>query len=840
MVSAQSTPNTEWQNLSAAQTAQVLNWEDKPKSSMLCKGYYVDPVFQVPPGVSAQEALIDSGPALLRLGAPSILTKHITVWQEGRELKGDRAVVVTNKDNKLETVTVTGNVHMRMPGVSIIGKEAKVNVPDKLASIEDTVFRYQITPQARESVYNAQRQLVSVHVSGTNYRGTAQKVAEVARKNVTFSDVFFTSCNPYSKAWTLKASELNLDQDAGIGTSYNTFLYIEGVPILYAPYFRFPIDNRRRSGFLFPSLQTSSISGVMVGAPFYWNMAPNYDMVITPKYYSLRGMQYQDLFRYLTTRSSGQVYLSALPSDKVFANFQNSAANTVNYPDATPQQRAKLLNSSDDRYQFAWIDSSRYSPNWNSDVNVDYVNDDNYLQDFGDAPFVNNDIYSNLIPTTQLLQEADLTYAEQHWSVTTQVINAQTLHPINLPPTSDQYARLPEVDLTGNYPNSFLGLDYNLQGQLVDFQHPLFEYNIPTTLPLVTGYRYNAIPSIDLYRAQAWGYINPKISFDQTFYTLTSPDSSVNQQNNMERGVPIYDIDTGLYFDRNLSFGKSAYTQTIEPRLFYLYVPYVAQNQYPDFDASVNPAISYSQLFSTNRFNGFDRIGDANQVTLGFTTRFVQNATGNDVFDASIGEIYYFQNRQVELPNPLTQSSDLAQVSPLVGQATWQFRQNWNATGNFAYDAIDHWLQNSTASINYYQDNSHIFTTSYSYVKNGDPTTTDRGADLSQAGVSTAWAFDTNWQVLAGVNYNLTHKYAQTYLYGFEYDTCCWAARVVDSEQYLGFKSDGVTPFYDNQVSVEFSLRGLVASGWGSNTAMLQYTIPGYQDTFGRQGLLDT
>ncbi len=835
-----------WQMSTATDTAQILGWIKEPKRYPLCGGSYHENPIIAPVNMREHDITIDADHTTLDLnhGKPSELRGHVVVTQIDHQLHSQRALSFPDKNSSNpQTVKFFGDIRLLAPGMFVTGNKAVLNVPEKLASIDDTLFRYQATPLEREQVYNSQHQLQEITISGVNYRGTAKKINEVAPKIVDFTDVIFTSCNPYSHAWSMKAEALTLNQNTGFGTTYNTMLYLDDVPVFYTPYFRFPIDSRRRSGFLSPIINYSTNSGSTFGMPYYWNLAPNYDLLMTPEYYTLRGLQLRNLFRYLDWHGTGQIYFSYLPNDAEFSAFKDEAMSPGDYPNASPDQKTKLKNTSTNRYQFAWIDSSRFNQNISTDVNIDYVNDDNYLQDFGDAPFVTSDIYNSLLPATQVIQTADIVYATPHWNTTAQVTNVQTLHPVNLALSSDQYSRLPEIDVNGNYPNSWLTLDYQVQNQLVDFQHPLFE-NMPVVgLSNTVGYRYNLLPSINLYRGKSWGYINPKVAFDETLYNVQSPDTTADQQTSMSRGVPIYDFDSGLYFDRDIELNHNAYTQTFEPRLFYLYVPYVNQGRYPLFDASLSPALSYDQLFATNRFNGFDRISDANQVSVGVTSRFVQNSSGLDVFNLSLGQIYYFRDREVQLsqiggsdvPPGLT---DTTRVSPIVGQATWQFRRDWNAVGNFAYDGVNHWLQNSNISINYNRDNSHVFTTGYSFVKGGETTTTEPNVDLQQASIGTVWSVNHNWQVLTGMNYNVSHHYPQTYLYGVEYDSCCWAIRLIDSEQYIGLQTNSTAPLYDNQVSLQFLLRGLAASGWGAPSSLLQYVIPGYNDTFGQQNYL--
>jgi LPS-assembly protein len=853
-----------WVELTPSQVAAILGWVPQTNKPILCHGYYQEKPISLPANVPANATTIAGDNGEFLRDQPSTLSGNVVITQQARQVTGNSAQSIPNtKTHQAEVLTINGNVHVRQPGAVMMGDQAQINLVDNSAWINNAVFRYQPVGSAPQPVYNQQRQLTELQVHGTNYRGTAKQLKQVHPKLIDLNHVMITSCNPYSNAWDLSAHEIVLDQVAGVGTAYQTWIAVQGVPIFYTPYLRFPIDNRRKTGFLLPSFSSSDISGFGLSTPFYWNMAPNYDMTVTPGYYTQRGMQYNDLFRYLTWESSGQIYFSALPGDKVFTANQASWTQPDAYPN-NPLEKQKLAATSDNRYQFAWQDSTHYTPSWSSQVQVDYVHDDYYTLDFGDAPmFSSTNPLVSLLPNVQLSQMVSTNYATDHWSLTGLLQNYETLHPVTLLPNQqDQYSRLPQINLTGTYPHSFLGLDYRLSTQFTDFEKPLWEYNYPTNLnPLppgaapgtaITGDRYDASPSIDLPLTQVWGYLKPQITLDGTGYVLHVPSAIPTQQSSVGRAIPIYDIDSGLYFDRDLTFDDEDFTQTLEPRFFYLNVPYVNQNNLPLFDTSLNTIATYDQLFSTNQFTGIDRIQNANQITTGVTTRFLKSDTGYDLLDASIGDTYYFENRLVTMPYilptlgtqppPLPQSST-AKFSPIVSQLNWQFRHFWRATENVAYDPINKFVQNSNVALTYNADNQHIFSTSYGFVQGGDyitaPTNSPQN-NFQQFSLGASWPLTYQWQFLADGNYNVSHNYFQTFFYGLEYHSCCWAIRLLNSKTYLGLQPNGISPMYDNQVFLQFTLTGLSSIGNDSPTTLLQYGLPGYTDTFGQQNLINS
>lgn len=832
--------------LTPQQIAAALGWQPYLNDNHICRGYYKEAPITLPPEAEPKETVWHADRAVLWQKKQSHAHGNIVLTQAGRQITGNNLISYPNpKTHKPARWDIYGNVHLREPGMLAVGTEAYVNIKKKTAILHNATFRYQITKYDRQKVYNTQHKLKEIYIEGKNFRGQAKKIQQLKPKLIQLQQASLTTCDPYSNVWQLKSGKLILNQAAGVGVAHNARLLIHGVPILYTPYFRFPIDNRRRSGFLLPGLSNSSISGINFNWPYYWNIAPNYDMTITPNYYSKRGLQLSTLFRYLTSLSSGELYFSILPNDKVFGDFQQAVANGSEYTgNDKKNERNKLAHASTNRMQLAWQDNTRYNAYWSSGVNINYVSDDYYLQDFPNgAPFTNNnDLFADLLTTTQLTQSANVKFAAQHWAINTLIENFQTLHPVNLNATQDQYARLPEIDINGSYPESFLGLNYGLNSQITDFQHPLLESNFPTTLPSVTGMRYHVAPSIDAYFGKPWGYLNPKLMLDGTFYSLTNPVTKLQQKNSMERTLPIFDIDSGLYFDRDVYFGNHHYIQTLEPRLFYLHVPYVNQNNLPLFDSSISPSFTFSQLFNTNRFQGFDRIGDANQLSVGLTSRLINKESGGDDLDFSVGQIYYFRDRVVQAnkqnpPVPLDKT-DTEKVSPVVGQLDWHFLHNWEMTGNFAYDTVNKWVQNANLGVTYHTDNNHIITSSYSLVKQ----TNAEHTNLKQINLGISWPISTRWQALSGVNYSISSRYAPTYLYGLQYSSCCWSLRILTSRRYVG-QTSANTRQYDKTIYFQFLLTGLTTvgtstNGSGSPSNILSYVIPGYDDNFGKRRFL--
>ena len=354
-------------------------------------------------------------------------------------------------------------------------------------------------------------------------------------------------------------------------------------------------------------------------------MAPQYDMTITPGILSKRGFQLTDKFRYLSTSSEGDVIVSVLPNDRAFRDFQSGAAINTQYtnPVDTPTQTAdvtsaelnRLLNSSDTRKSFIWRDNSRYNEHWSSHVDFNYAGDDYYLRDFGRT--------LNEVSTDQLLQEGDLYFNSQNWNFTGRLQTYQTLHPINESPVLNQYRRLPQFILNGDYPDQAFGLEYFVNSEVSNFTI-LKTPGAPENLPI--GNRLHLQPGISLPIYEPSFYINPRLQFALTDYNLRQT-TDTNAPTSKNRALPIADLAAGLSLERRASLFGHAFQQTLEPQVYYTYIPYRSQASIPIFDTTVN-TLTYDQLFNYNRFTGIDRIGDANQLGWGVTTRLIDQESG--------------------------------------------------------------------------------------------------------------------------------------------------------------------------------------------------------------------
>ncbi len=817
-----------------------LGWVTLPASQNICCGYYADPLANfgdkpLPPLMNTP-VTINANTGTFHQAGTSLLIGNVTLAQPGRLVSADRIAIHRNPENAQPvTADLYGNVTLREPGKLVTGDAAHLELHSKVAHFMHALYRMAL---------NAPTTLIDNTATTPTLTawGKANAVHQDQQGIIKLIRASYSTCAPTTDTWQVNAKNIILNRDTGRGYAYNAWLNVKNIPIFYTPYFNFPIDKRRQSGFLFPTLGSSSTSGFNFTTPYYWNIAPNYDDLITPHFYTKRGVQLNNTFRYLTNDSYGNVAFGYLPHDSAFSRFQDTAANKYIGNPAL----GRLINSSDNRSSFLWQDNTVYNNHWSSNINYNSVSDDYYLQDFG-----------NIITTAnnQLPEKASVNYAGENWNFNGLLQGYQTLHPVNQSVVSNPYNTLPQLNWNGSYPSGPLGLQYQLNNQFTYFDR---SQNPGETTPVISAARINIQPGVSLPITDLSGFITPALQLALTHYNIGSQTPGF--QNDIQRTIPIFDIDSGLYFDRHTQFWGSDYEQTLEPQLFYLYVPYRNQNNLPLFDTGLVP-FSYDSLFMTNRFSGLDRIGDANQLTYAITTRFLDDDTGAEKFMASVGEIYYFHNRNVNLCTPgntpsatssftscnsnspiaIGATSSTEKFSPIAGQLAYHFNPAWSATANTAWDPRTDETVNSNVGIQYKPGFNRVLNLNYNFIRYGDTFSAapnqpavppqSHQNDLNQTSFSFAWPIREHWDAVGGYTYNVSHEYSQTYFYGVEYNSCCWAIRLVSGRSFVGLNQNN-NPIFNNGFYLQWQFKGLATVGTEDPSTLLMGNIPGYQDTF--------
>ncbi|HET7921843.1 MAG TPA: LPS assembly protein LptD [Gammaproteobacteria bacterium] len=607
-------------------------------------------------------------------------------------------------------------------------------------------------------------------------RGDAQKIEMLDSNRSFLTDMHYTTCPVGHQDWMLDAGDMLLDQATNTGIGHNVVIDFFGVPIFWTPYINFPLNDERKSGFLAPSISYSNRTGVDLATPYYFNLAPNYDATFTPRVITRRGFDLGGEFRYLLEGGSqGQVDFDYLPHDKL----ADRERGLLSFSDNTPLGIGT-----------GWAFNSAY--NW--------LSDSLYYQDLG------NSLVS--ISRTYMERHAAVKYGSDDGNLNflAQMETFQIVDPA-ISPLRYPYKQLPELSLDWQSDAASQGPQFELQTGLVRFQQDL----------RIGALRTDIEPSISDNFGSAGYYLTPTAAYRFTHYTLDE-NTLPGQETGISRSLPIFSLDSGLSLERGLDNGS--YIQTLEPRLYYLYVPYRDQSAIPRFD-TLQPQFSFLQLFTDNRFFGADRQGDANQLSYALTSRLLDGDSGFQVLEGSLGEIRYFKDRRVNLqycPLPTSCSSptppDTALFSDLVANVTLNLNERWSTSYDQQWDHVTRQTDLASVGIQYHPDYNQVVNAAYRY---------NRKLDLKQTDISFVWPLSNNWSTVGRWNYDVVNRMTLESFVGLQYDSCCWALQIV----HRRFITQTGTA--NSQYFVELQLKGLATLGHRLED-FLQNGILGYSE----------
>ena len=500
--------------------------------------------------------------------------------------------------------------------------------------------------------YNVRYQLLQ-----SRGNGVADHAKVMDPQHGRFRLATYSTCDVGSHMWEFRAKTLNLNKETGVGEARSATMRFKNVPFMYLPYFTFPLDDRRKSGFLYPTFGSNSQSGLFLNLPYYLNLAPNYDATLTPGYYSDRGFMLGAEFRYLLPRSNGTFDVQYMAHDKG--------------PD-TDESGTSDRDGSKQRYLVQITNTTNLGDGFMFAANINHASDNQYFRDFS------NDLYQSSIGI--LTSSAYVTKGGKYWSASLGADDYQNVD-AGLPNYVVPYRRWPRATFNLEAPlNSWL--DVGVDSEAVAFRKldraPVFG----TTPGQVDGNRLDLAPYLAADFSGASWFVRPRVEYRYTDYRLDSDYQHFNYaEQSPSRSVPISSLDAGLIFDRQTSLFGTNYTQTLEPRMYYLYVPYRNQNNLPTFDTN-EMSFDFWQLFTTNRFSGADRQMDANNLTLALTTRLLDD-TGVERLSASVGQIKYFSDQKVQMPG--VAPTDFGR-SDYVAQLGIQFNDKWRLNSSYQWN----------------------------------------------------------------------------------------------------------------------------------------------------------
>jgi LPS-assembly protein len=594
--------------------------------------------------------------------------------------------------------------------------------------------------------------------------GVASQAIMLGRDRDKLHDVTYSTCDLHNRVWEVEARTLTMDRDEGLGRAHDVTMRLKGVPFLWLPYMRFPIDDRRQTGFLYPSFGKRSRAGAYVSLPFYWNIAPNYDATFTPTWYAERGALLGVQFRYLTDSSKGQLDFDYMPNDRTRGT---------------------------DRGYLQFRNYTRLPSDLRWSTSINRVSDEEWFQDFRNNFAANPAI-------RQLRSYSYLTTSGDWWNAGVGADVYQIADP-SMSPRWESYDRLPRLyfnaDRAIGGPG---GPEWGINSEAVRFVKGGY----------LGGMRFDAYPYLDWpLQGTAW-FLRPEIGYRATAYNLERP---VRRGGPLHptRGVPILDVDAGLIFERDLHLFGQDYTQTLEPRMYYLRVPYRNQDDIPLFDTRLM-TFDFWELFTTNRFSGADRQQDANNLSLALTTRFLDQ-DGVEELSASIGQIRYFDPQRVTL-TPGGKVVDYS-GSNYVGNLTVSLSDNWRLTASQQWNPNTDETDVSTVGLQRRLWGDGIVNFSYRY----------RRDLLEQADVSAELPVGAAWKLIAGYNYSMRDRRVIDAFAGVEWDSCCTAIRVLSRHYVYNYQGDS-----DNAIMFEIQFKGLGSYGQRVGS-FLQNAILGYQ-----------
>jgi lipopolysaccharide assembly outer membrane protein LptD (OstA) len=746
---------------------------------------------------------IDSDDATLAADGSAVLNGRVTVRQDERSVAADSV----SYDYDSDEITVKGKVDFLDPRLRVRSDSGSYET-DGVGNFNEAFFQ----------------------LMNRNGRGFAKDINVLPDGKVDLDKVRYTSCPVGNEDWSLSASQISLDTKLQEGVAHHVTMRFKDVPIFYTPYISFPLGDERKSGVLFPSFGHSGSNGFDTEVPYYFNLAPNYDLTVTPGLLTARGVQLAEDFRYLTANSHGLFDATFLPNDK--------------------QQH-------DDRSYLRYTDVTDIMHGLRFDADIASVSDSNYFQSFA--------VGTEQTSVTFLERRADLLYYDDVWRIRAQLQNFQTID-TTVDAADRPYSSVPRVQANALYPIDNSNFEFAFDSEAVNFLRGVGP----------TGVRLNLSPEIRWSSRGPGYFFEPAVGYDFTQYDLQ--DAGFGMPSTPSRSLPYARLDTGLVFERDAG-SNGQRTQTLEPRLVYSYVPYRNQNELPVFDSGL-PDLNLTELFRTNRYVGSDRIGDANQVALAVTTRLFDTVSGTQYLSATIGQIRYFSIPRVELPQDVLSLSEAVRdqnglppgmipvVNPLAvpgaltgpgGQGVVAFPGPYYP-GQYPYDlsrparaaalgqdpafsasdivaevaltAYKHlgvnldyqWnpytsqTEKSEISVQYHPDPNRVVNIGYRFQE----------GILKQWDGSFAWPIAAHWNTVGRWVYSLQDRQTIEQVAGFEYKSCCYKVQLVQ-RRYLSIRPGTTTAgdTLDTSIALQLELTGLSSVGKREDS-FLEQSIRGY------------
>ncbi|ATW29929.1 LPS assembly protein LptD [Candidatus Williamhamiltonella defendens] len=714
-----------------------------------------------------------------------IFSGNVTVKQGNSTLNANKMTLNKTQSpnslhNPVRTTVATGDVQYFDPEIKLEGTQARSNIDTKDADIDEGNY-----------------QLV-----GRQGRGESDLIQIRDQNRYTIlKNGTFTSCPLEDNSWNIIGSKIVFDRKKEVTKIWNARFKISKIPVFYAPYMQFYLGKERHSGFLVPTNEYSKKNNFEFTLPYYWNIAPNFDATITTKYLSKRGVQWQNEFRYLFPQGQGAMAFEWLPNDKL----------------------SKEKNKNSHRWLYYWNHSGVMDKVWRFGVNYTRISDHDYFSDLRSPYGFSTDGYA--------AQIFNVGYFQNHWNL---MLSLKKFQVFNEGGNRNAYRAEPELEI--NYHKNDIGpFDMHIYGQAARFT------SVSADNPKTQ--RFHVEPQLNLPLSNRWGNLNIETKLMATHYKQSIPkqfsdknlQSSYNLENSVNRVIPQFTTDGTLVFDRSME-ELAGFTQTLEPRVQYIYKPYKNQNNIYIYDSTLMQN-DYQGLFRDRTYSGLDRIASANQVTTGLTSRIYDNAM-LERFNVSIGQIYYFSpsrsggNTQI----------DRSRIGSLVwaGDSFWRITDQTSLRGGMQYDTRLGSIVQSDAVMEYHhQDNNRIYQLNYRYASpeyiqaslpNVSRPNYQKG--ISQVGTTVSLPIKNRWFLVGAYYYDMKAHQPASELVSIQYTTCCWSVNLGYENSINGWNADNNGSQYENRFSINIQLRGLNKNDGFSTQEALQWGPLPYQKPF--------
>lgn len=698
--------------------------------------------------------------------------RTIELVAEGEaELQRDDTILTADRVTYREPTDealAEGNVELRQGDDTIVGPKATLVIGQSTGSFESPV--YQLSRQRQPNLSGEESRIVA----GS---GKADELRLEGENQYRLKNATWTTCEASNPDWYIKARELELDYDREVGTARGGSIVFMDTPIFWMPWAEFPLTGQRQSGLLPPTFGSSNKTGVDLTAPYYWNIAPNYDATIAPRIMGRRGLQLGGEFRYLDDDYRGTVQTEWMGKDR-----ESGERRTL----ASVQHQQRI------------------TPSLYGAIDYNSVSDDAYFEDLSSRVGVASQV--------NLLRQGQLVYhGSSWWTASLLAQSYQTLSPDPDSRNISPYRRLPQLKVSGARPDLPAGLVADFESELVKFAHEDADLNKDE------GTRFVVYPQLSMPLAGAAWFFTPKVGVHYSRYDLDRSPLTPNGREAITRSLPIMSADTGLFFERDTFIFGGQYLQTLEPRLYYLRVPSRDQKDIPLFDAS-RFDVGFAQMFAENRFSGTDRIGDANDLTAAMTTRLIDAESGVERLRAMLGQRYYFSDQRVYLYSA-DELRDAGRGTELLAGLGGRISKEFSVSSYVQYNTETTRTDRVNASVRYQPDYAKVLNLSYRYAPN--LRIAENLVGLEDVDVSGQWPLGRGWYGVGRVTHSLLDDRVTEAIGGLEYDGGCWVFRV--AMHRFAIERDDVS----KAIYVQLELNDL--AGIGSNPlSLITRSVPGY------------